>query len=123
MRRIIKTFLVLLFFVILISCEKSSEEFIVKYEVKTSWRPSYAMIEWTTVDGAISGGNIENINWVNEGDTWTYSFKGTEGLNIYFTGLTSSSFYKVKIRLYINDELVSSAESSSDVKAIIEYTL
>lgn len=125
-----RSLVTLLLFISLLSCKKETETFSVTYIVEAS-PYSYAEIEWTTKDGAISGGKLENIGWTNEGtvsfgsshNKWTYSYTGQENLRIYFTGLTASSFYKVNIQLYVNGKLIQSAESSSNLKAKIQYAL
>lgn len=101
------------------SCKKEAKDITVKYEVETR-DPRNVTIEWTTADGAISGGVLLYANWENEAGIWSFSYNGTEELDILFTG-KSSSGYGAVIRMYIDEELYQSAISSSSVKATIRY--
>ena len=119
MKKVLLT-LIAISLITVMSCKKGKKDITVRYEVETRV-PRDVTIEWTTTDGAVSGGILLYANWENEDEIWTYSFDATEELDILFTG-KSSSGYDAAIRLYINEDLYQSAISSDDIKATIRYS-
>jgi hypothetical protein len=107
-----------------LSCER---EILVENEIRYEVESEYyypILIQWTGSDGGISSKNLIDSEWKQESSNkFSYSFKTKKKLNIFFQVENPNSLSDVKIRLYVNDELVQSAEANSQLKAIINYQL
>lgn len=113
---------ILLFF----SCNKDKNEnqlYTIRYEVESDYHWDI-LIQWTGESGGVNGKKLVDANWEQIGsDTFSSSFTTEKKLNLYFVGENPNSLSDVKIRLFVNDQLVQSAEANSQLKAIISYQL
>ena len=117
----------LLIFMLLFSVLSCEREILVENEIRYEVESEYyypILIQWTGSDGGISSKNLIDSEWKQESSNkFSYSFKTKKKLNIFFQVENPNSLSDVKIRLYVNDELVQSAEANSQLKAIINYQL
>lgn len=94
------------------------------YQAEVDFYEEDVSIQFTNADGAISGGKLDDLNWTERNrDVWSYNYTATEGSEIYLSGIQTSSFGEVIIRLYVDGVLQQTAVSSSGVRATINHTL
>jgi len=121
-----KFFLLTILLLNLISCKKDKiekQEYSIKYEVESGYHWD-VNIQWTGDDGGINGKSLVESDWTQvSSEVFSYSFVTEKKLNILFQGENTNSLSDVKIRLYVNDSLVQSAEANSQMKATINYQL
>jgi len=107
------------------SCKKEeiNPTYSIRYELESGYHWN-VLIQWTDYDGGIHGSSVEDSGWeIIDPDNFSYSFETDKELKLYYKGQNTNSLSDVKIRLYVNDSLVQSAEANSQMEAIINYQL
>lgn len=108
------------------SCKKEEEtspSYSIRYELISDYHYD-ALIQWTEKDGGVSGSNVEDSGWEEiDSGVFSYSFESSKELNIHYMGQNTNSLADVKIKLFVNDSLVQSAEANSQLEAIIKYQI